>query len=242
MCIKTGKGRIGRIPGALLLLVLIPMCGAADKKPATKAEQMPSLEQYITEVNRNVRQTSIAAPGSIFTGAGILADSMRDLRASRVYDLVHIVVAESSSAVTQGTTNTDRKSSVNNTISSLLGQKSATGALANLAVMAGETQLQGTGTTSRTNTLTTTLTAEVIAVLPNGNLVVQGQKEILVNSERQMVTVRGIVRPDDLSAVNSVTSAQVARLEVHVNGKGVVEDAVRRPNVLYRILLGLLPF
>jgi flagellar L-ring protein precursor FlgH len=90
--------------------------------------------------------------------------------------------------------------------------------------------------------LTTTLTAEVIAVLPNGNLVLQGQKEILVNSEKQIVTVRGIARPNDLSAVNSIASSQLARLEVHVSGKGVVEDAVRRPNILYRLLLGLLPF
>ena len=101
---------------------------------------------------------------------------------------------------------------------------------------------RGKGTTSRDNTLTTTLTAEVLSVLPNGNLVVQGQKDIMVNSERQIVTVRGIVRPDDLSPTNSIASDRLARLEVHVNGKGVVEDAVRRPNILYRILLGLLPF
>ena len=114
--------------------------------------------------------------------------------------------------------------------------------MSNLANTSNNQQLQGQGTTSRGSTLTTTVTAEVTDVLPNGNLVVQGEKEISVNSEKQIITVRGIVRPDDLSPVNSVPSDRVARMEIRVNGKGVVDDAVKRPFFLYRILLGLLPF
>lgn len=228
-------------PFLLMLSMTVNACFAAKPKPA-KPDQMPSLEQYIKDVNRNLQQSVTTSPGSIYPAGGRLADGMRDLRASRMYDLVNIVVAESSSAISQGTTNTDRKSSANAAINSVLGPQKATGTLANLLNTTGETQLQGTGTTSRTSSLTTTLTAEVIAVLPNGNLVLQGQKEILVNSEKQVVTVRGILRPDDLSPLNSVGSSQLARLEVHVTGKGVVEDAVKRPNVLYRLLLGLLPF
>jgi len=79
-------------------------------------------------------------------------------------------------------------------------------------------------------------------VLPNGYLAVEGVKDIMVNSERQVVTVRGVIRPSDLSPANAVTSDRVAQLEVRVNGKGVVGDAVRRPFILYRILMGLLPF
>jgi flagellar L-ring protein precursor FlgH len=57
-----------------------------------------------------------------------------------------------------------------------------------------------------------------------------------------VVTVRGIIRPNDLSTANTVRSDQIAQLELKVNGKGVVGDAVRRPFILYRLLLGLLPF
>jgi flagellar L-ring protein precursor FlgH len=124
----------------------------------------------------------------------------------------------------------------------LFGPKSATGALSNLANATNNQQLQGQGTTSRGTTLTTTVTAEVTDVLPNGNLVIQGEKEIAINSEKQVITVRGIIRPDDLSPVNSIPSDRVARMEILVNGKGVVNDAVKRPFFLYRILLGLLPF
>jgi flagellar L-ring protein precursor FlgH len=63
-----------------------------------------------------------------------------------------------------------------------------------------------------------------------------------VNSEHQEVLVRGVIRPIDLSPDNQVGSDRLAQLEVRINGKGVVNDAVRRPFILYRLLLGLLPF
>lgn len=213
---------------------------AAKKKPPEQPKS--SLEQYARDVNQRAHQTSNPSPGSLFTSSGRLADGFRDVRANQVYDLVTIVVSDNSSAVSTGTTNTSRKSNANAAVTSLAGVKSATGALANLANATSNQQIQGQGTTSRGTTLSTTVTAEVTDVLPNGNLVVQGQKEISVNSEKQIITVRGIVRPDDLSPLNSVPSDRVARMEILVNGKGVVNDAVKRPFILYRLLLGLLPF
>ena len=65
---------------------------------------------------------------------------------------------------------------------------------------------------------------------------------VQVNSENQRITVRGVIRPVDLQPNNSIPSNQIGQLEVRVNGKGVVNDAVRRPFFLYRLLLGLLPF
>lgn len=225
------------LPLSLMLLVIPPL--GAQKQPS---EKIPTLDQYVQQVNQRAHHSSNASPGSLYISNGRLADGFRDVRASQIYDLVTIVVSDSSSAVSTGATNTARKSSAQASVTALLGPKSATGALANLANASGNTQLQGQGTTSRGTTLSTTVTVEVTDVLPNGNLVVQGQKEILVNSEKQIITVRGIIRPDDLSATNSVPSTRVARMEILVNGKGVVNDAVKRPFILYRLLLGLLPF
>ena len=90
--------------------------------------------------------------------------------------------------------------------------------------------------------MTTTLSARVVDVLPNGFLVVEGSRNVLVNSENQMVTLRGVVRPNDLSRANTVDSSAIAQMELKINGKGVVNDSIRRPNILYRILLGVLPF
>jgi flagellar L-ring protein precursor FlgH len=108
--------------------------------------------------------------------------------------------------------------------------------------MSSSASLDGEGETSRETVLSTTLSARVTHVLPNGLLVVQGQKSVRVNSEMQTVTVRGLLRPLDVSPRNTVFSDQIAELEVAVDGKGIVADAVRRPNILYRILLGILPF
>jgi len=226
------------LTGLWLAVLAFPLAG---KKPPSPPPQ-PSLDDYAQEVIRRSHQTSNTSPGSLFVSNGRLADGVRDVRASQVYDLVTIVVLDNSSATSTGVTNTARKSSVNASITSLAGPKSVTGALANLANASNNTQLQGQGTTSRGTTLSTTMTAEVTAVLPNGNLVVQGEKEILVNSEKQVITLRGIVRPEDISPINTVPSGSVARIQILVNGKGVVNDAVKRPFVLYRLLLGLLPF
>jgi len=222
---------------ASLVFVSVTLTG---KKPP--AVPPPTLDQHVQEVNEKSRQLASASPGSLYFPNGRLADSVRDVRASQLYDLITIIVLDNSSAVSTGGTNTARKSSVSASVTSLAGPKSATGALANLANSANNTQLQGQGTTSRGTTLSTTMTAEVTAVLPNGNLVVKGQKEIAVNSEKQLITIQGIVRPEDLSPTNSVPSDRVARMQILVNGKGVVDDAVKRPFVLYRLLLGLLPF
>ena len=62
------------------------------------------------------------------------------------------------------------------------------------------------------------------------------------NSERQWILVRGVIRPSDLGPANSIRSEKIAGFEIRVNGKGVVGDAIRRPNFLYRLILGLLPF
>ena len=226
---------------ALAILFLAQSAPAAPKKK--KTPQPGALDKYIEEaLSHAAPAPTVSSAGSLWTPASRIIDLGSDLRATQVNDLVTIVVSEQASAVATGATQTSRKSSVQASVSSLAGPKSATGALNNLATTSNDTELNGTGTTSRTSQLSTTLSARVTHVLPNGYLVLEGSKEVQVNSEHQLVRVRGIIRPVDLSPGNVVTSNQLAQLEINIDGKGVVNDAVRRPMLLYRILLGLLPF
>ena len=225
---------------AVLLIAVAMLSGAKIKK--SPPQPASPLDRYVREAEARSAQTSTTTPGSIWIPASRLADAARDLRASQIDDLLTIVVAEQASAVTSGTTKTARSSSAKNNIAAIAGITKAAGPLANLAGLSGDTQLSGEGTTSRSTALSTTLTARVIYVLPNGALVVEASKDIQINSERQTITVRGVVRPSDVDATNSVRSNRLGELEVRVNGKGVVGDAVRRPFFLYRLLLGLLPF
>ena len=183
-----------------------------------------------------------ASAGSLFKPGIGIADSARDLRAGQVNDIVTILVSESLSAVASGTTNSSRKTSAVSNITAAYGTLNAAARLANPLNISGNQQLAGTGETSRNMALTTTLSARVVEVTQNGSLVVEGTRDIGVNSEKQKITVRGLIRLADLTPANTVLSTQVANLQVKVDGKGVVGDAIRRPHFLYRLLLGLLPF
>jgi flagellar L-ring protein precursor FlgH len=227
--------RIGWLACAVLIF------GAALRAERDAPEKLSPIERYIEEALAQAA-TQQPPPGSLYTAGALLGDIGRDLRASRINDIVTIVVSDRASAVSSGAINTGRSSAANSSILSLFGAVASGGSLANLANLSGEQELQGQGQTSRTTVLTTTISARVTHVLPNGYLVVEGLKDIWINSERQQVAIRGVVRWNDLDGGNRVSSDRLANLEVRVNGKGVVGDAIRRPNFFYRLLLGLLPF
>lgn len=224
----------------ICLLILIPAVFAAKKKPAEPVQS--PLDRYVIDARARSLDAPMATSGSLWTPGSRLADAARDLRASQLDDMLTVVVVENASAVAKGSTKTQRASSAKASVSSIAGISKAAGALANLANLSGDRQLTGEGATSRDVVISTTLTARVAAVMPNGTLIVEASKDVEVNSERQTITVRGIVRPADIAADNTVRSDRLGQLEVRVNGKGVVGDAIKRPFILYRMLLGLLPF
>jgi len=217
-----------------ILLAILPVAELC-------AQKSTPLDQYIQDATKRAAEAA-HTPGSLFGASAKLADLGRDLRSSQVDDLVTIIVSDRASALARGTTTSNRTSAASARIGSILGPVRAAGPLANLLEAESERQLQGQGVTSRENELTTTLSARVTHVLPNGYLVLEGVKDILVNSERQQVTVRGVARWNDVGPGNQVRSDRLANLEIRVSGKGVVDDAIKRPHLVYRILMGLLPF
>lgn len=224
----------------LLLLAAAGCLLAKEKKP--KAAQPSPLDQYLKDAMSRAPASSQASAGSLWSPASRLTDLGSDVRASQVDDLITILVNEQASAVVQGVTKTQRQANLSSSVSAAAGVMKPTGALNNLANVATQSQLNGQGTTSRSTQLSTTLSARVTHVLPNGYLVVEASKEVDVNSEHQLVTVCGIVRPVDLSTSNTINSDQIAQMELKIDGKGVVNDAVRRPFILWRVLMGILPF
>ena len=225
-----------------LVLALVFLCAAfAVKKKAAPAVVTP-LDRFVIDARAHSLEATPGAAGSIWVAGSRLADAARDLRASQVDDVITILVVEAASAVAKGTTKTARTSSTKNSVSALAGITKAAGPWANLTGVNGDTQLDGQGSTTRDIVINTTLTARVSAVLPNGAMLIEAAKDVGINSENQTITVRGVVRPADIAADNTVRSDRLGQLEVKVNGKGVVGDAIRRPFILYRLLLGLLPF
>jgi flagellar L-ring protein precursor FlgH len=212
----------------------------ADKKK--KPAEPSALDKYLQEALKQQVIPVQPSAGSLWSPAARLTDVGSDVRAAQVDDLVTIVVNEQASAVANGATQTSRAASAVSAVTALGGPKSATGGAANLLNVSSTTALNGAGTTSRGATITATLSARVTHVLPNGYLVLEGTKDLQVNSEHQVVTVRGVIRPADLTTGNIISSNQLAQMEIKIDGKGVVNDAIHRPNILYRLILGLLPF
>jgi flagellar L-ring protein precursor FlgH len=225
----------------LMSFVLIAAVSFAAKKKPT-APPLSPLDHYVNDARARSAAAPSATPGGIWAPGSRIADAARDLKASQVDDMITVVVVENASAVSSGTTKTSRVSSTKNSVSALAGITKAAGPWANLAGVNGDTELNGQGTTSRNVVISTTLTARVSAVMPNGAMLVEATKDVEINSERQTIVVRGIVRPADVASDNTVLSNRLGQLEVRLNGKGVVGDAIKRPFFLYRLLLGLLPF
>lgn len=226
-----------------ILLLLAMHASAANKKQAKKPPEPSALDKYVNDAMKSsTAPEATPQAGSIWSPNAMFANLGLDLKASRVNDLVTIIVNENMSAVATGDVKTARTSSAQSAIQAAGGVTRAVGPWANLAKANTATSLQGQGSTSRGATLTTTMSARITHVLPNGYLLVEGVKRVQVNSENQIITVRGIVRPVDLDVTNSIPSDRLAQMEVQVNGKGVINDSIHRPFFLYRLLLGLLPF
>ena len=118
-------------------------------------------------------------------------------------DFVTIVVNETFSAVANGDVKTQRQATAQSNVAQLAGITKENRTVGQSPGHNTQTQLQGTGETSRGAVLTANLSARVTHVLPNGYLVIEGTKRVQVSSENQMVTVRGVIRPVDLIPANT---------------------------------------
>jgi flagellar L-ring protein precursor FlgH len=167
----------------------------------------------------------------------------RDQKARSVGDIVTIQVVENATATNSATTATQKKGDVSLSAPALGGIEKGASALnfANILQGAGGINFNGTGSTSRTGQLQAAISARVVEKLPNGDLRLEGNKEVAINGERQLLTIRGLVRVKDVSPYNQVLSTSIADMTVLFNGKGVVADA-NKPGWLYKVFRVITPF
>jgi len=229
---------------AVTSVVLISAAAAAqatnkkDKNPPTKRA---GLADYIERVSAKTPDRGTTTPGSLWNDGGRLANMVADYKASRVGDLVTISVAQNLSASNTGNVSTNRSFSASSGITALPGQLKTTG-VANLFSPSSTQVLAGKAQATSQTSLSTTLTGRVAAVLPTGTLVVEAERQITMNNQHETVILRGLVRPGDLDATNTVVSNAVGDLEVEVKGKGIVSEGTRPPNPIVKWILRLVGF
>jgi flagellar L-ring protein precursor FlgH len=214
----------------------IPFLPAAKPTPPEAA-----LHAYIERV-RAQQAAEVKTPGSIWTPEGRLVRLGTDAKAVRLHDVVAIVVTESLAASTDGQVKNSRASNANSGLTSLFGKLKASNALQNLVGMSASSGLTAQGQSTTNSSLATTFGAEVVDVLPNGMLVVQATRQLTFSQQTQLIRLRGLVRPEDVSAQNQVLSTAMTDLELEVTGKGIVNDSTYRQNPLVRFLERLIIF
>ncbi len=177
--------------------------------------------------------------GSLWRDRPILAD----LRAFRVNDLVTLKISESTNAISKADVTTNRAGS------NKLSSPNLFNALTSFGIGNGGSdkttgttnKYAGTGTTGRSATFTTTVTARVVKVVGNGNLIFEGFRDIQLNNETQRLYVAGMLDPQRLDSANTITSSQVAELRIGYGGQGVVDETLK-PGYISRLLAYIWPF
>ena len=157
-----------------------------------------------------------------------------DVKAFKVGDVLTVIISESNSATKNAKTNTKKQNKTDTDGSA------STGALDGLFPGMGgsmdiSSQYDGQGSTVRNGTLSSRMSVKVIDVLPNHNLVIEGSKTIELNDDVEVVTISGIVRPQDIDSTNTVLSQQVANAKISYKGKGTISQG-QRPGIIASII------
>lgn len=228
---------------AALLLPIVAQAGNKKINPAAKAATPPeaALHNYIERV-RAQQAAEVRTPGSIWSPEGRLVRLGTDAKAVRLHDVVSIVVTESLAASTDGQVKNSRSSNASSGLTGLFGALSATNRMQNLVGQTSASGLSAQGQSTTNSSLATTFGAEVVDVLPNGMLVVQATRQLTFSQQTQLIKLRGLVRPEDVSSQNQVLSTAMTDLELEVTGKGIVNDSTYRQNPIWRLLERIVVF
>lgn len=222
----------------LMFLAGPPVLLAKTKPPKQDSQQTRA--DYIARVEQQANSIPmVATVGSLWLPNGALTDVNADYKARNVGDVVTLLVVEQTSAQSTGDVNSQRTFQTSSALTALPG-KLKTGGVNPLFGANSSTALKGQGETDAGSNLNTTLSGHVIALLPNGNMVVEAERYLLINSQHETMVVRGVLRPGDIGPNNIAPSTALSNLEIELKGKGVVTDSISRPNPIMRTLLWLI--
>jgi flagellar L-ring protein precursor FlgH len=202
-----------------------------DSKPAAAADSYDELFARYLAVARTTPQAP-AAQNQFFTGL------MQDLRARQVNDIVTVRVIESIVGTGSADSNLSKKSGGTAAVTGFFGLEGKLPGFVdptNLAGISTDTTFKGAGSTTRAGALTATMTTRVAEVLPNGDLVLEGVREIDINGDRQIVVLTGVARVADITPGNVVPSSALGQLRIRYFGRGLMKDSLE-PGWIIRVL------
>jgi flagellar L-ring protein precursor FlgH len=223
----------------LLFLGIVCISGCANNDRAPIVIQEPLEEIYDPkDIQKESGSLWNQNNGSMFT----------DRKAQRVGDIVTVLISETSSASKEATTSTSRNTNMSASIPNFFGLENDDiwdgynpVDLSNLVNADFSNGFDGSGTTSRSEDLSASLTTQVVGLYPNGQLKIRGGKEVMVNDEVQIIYLTGIIRPVDITAANTVSSTKILNARISYTGKGSISDK-QSPGWAMRVLDNIWPF
>jgi flagellar L-ring protein precursor FlgH len=223
--------------------------GNGDRQKIDPKAQIESFQVIKAEIaEEQERESVLVEEGSLYTSNAEMTSLFVNPKARRIGDIVTVKIVESSKATNQASTTTGRDSSIKAGIEHFFNaENQVPNNLKGLfqpssMVAAGfESGFKGDGTTKRSGDLTAYISARVVDRMPNGNLVVMGTREVMVNNEKQQITISGIIRPIDISSNNEIESTYISDAQISYSGTGVLNDG-QRPGWLSRALGKIWPF
>jgi flagellar L-ring protein precursor FlgH len=225
----SSRARRARVPAAALALAVCAGCAQIPRDPII--QQPMSAHPPIPQ--------SMQAPGSIYNPGYAGRPLFEDQRPRNIGDILTIVIAENINATKSSGANTNRAGNTSFDVPTA----GFLGGLFNKVNLSadGANKFTATGGASAANTFNGTITVTVTNVLPNGNLVVSGEKQMLINQGNEFVRFSGVVNPNTISGANSVFSTQVADAKIEYSAKGYINEA-ETMGWLQRFFLNLSPW
>ena len=230
----------------LLLSGLIFISGCATPS----AELPPPPPKYVQPMEYNIVHRSA---NSLWNDS---ANIFEDTKARRLNDIVMISIVESLSGSGTADTNTSGDSSADYSLTDLFGMNKdfnlqnafllkdlykGSNVFTPSVAGTGKTDFKGKGDTNREGKLVANISAKVVEVMPNGNLMLEARKELTINNEKQILVLTGMIRPDDIDSNNTVLSSKIADAQIYYVGDGVIQDK-QSPGWLVRIMDKVWPF
>ena len=154
-----------------------------------------------------------------------------DTRARSVGDIISIVLTESTQASKNAGTAIARDSGIDVSPPTIFGQTGTSFGVDRFRGLTleqnieSESEFSGNGSTNQSNSLSGAIAVQVARVLPNGNLMVQGEKWLALNKGEEFIQLRGIIRPEDISSTNTIPSTLVADARISYGGTGMIDRA-----------------
>jgi len=252
--IAASPSRLARLAGATALVLSLSACNALTRlSEVGTPPPMSSIQNPTAMVGERPVDIPMPAPVQVSHHPNSLwrpgsRHFLKDQRASEVGDIITIVIDVADNAQISNQTSRSRSAAEDASVNNFLGYEQALAQVfpetidnINLVNADSNSNSNGQGTVNRDEDINLRLAAIVTQVLPNGNLVVAGRQELRVNYEMRELQVIGIIRPEDITAINTIAYDQIAEARVSYGGRGTVSD-VQQPRYGQQIYDIIWPF